>query len=234
SWVPRPGGHPFPPLGLRTPSSLPGRGRCSPPPAPKEPEGRGWRGPAGTARGSTWTAVGRSSEGPAWEVGRRMRVYEVAKEFNVSSEALVHLLREMDIPVRSHMSQLGDEHVARLRTVMERERRQGSVAAERALEAALEAASTGPRRRRRRRSEKEEDTTASPTADAAEAMAAEAAEDAADRGAQLVTEGGDEPVEETVVVAPEETAVEDTAGKGETKEGAQGGAAPGPAAAGRP
>jgi hypothetical protein len=27
-----------------------------------------------------------------------MRVYEVAKEFDVSSEALVHLLREMDIP----------------------------------------------------------------------------------------------------------------------------------------
>ncbi|MQA88941.1 MAG: translation initiation factor IF-2 [Gemmatimonas sp.] len=130
-----------------------------------------------------------------------MRVYEVAKELNVSSEALVHLLREMEVPVRSHMSLLGDEHVARLRTVMERERRQGFSTADRAIEAAIEDATAGPRRRRRRRSEKEEeDETMSPPADAAEVMAAEAAEEAAERGAELVTEGGEEPKEEVVVV----------------------------------
>jgi translation initiation factor IF-2 len=138
-----------------------------------------------------------------------MRVYEVAKELNVSSEALVHLLREMDIPVRSHMSQLGDEHVARLRTVMERERRLGHDSADRAIEAAIEDAQAGPRRRRRRRSEKveaDEESTASPTADAAEAMAAEAAEEAAERGAELVTTGGAEPEDRTVVVEPAEAA----------------------------
>jgi translation initiation factor IF-2 len=115
-----------------------------------------------------------------------MRVFELAKEFNVSAEALVHLLREMDIPVRSHMTPLGDEHVARLRTIMERERRSGKHTAEEAIGSALEEAAQAPRRRRRRKSETEEpataeaaaaaDSTASPTADAAEAIAAEAAE----------------------------------------------------------
>ena len=105
-----------------------------------------------------------------------MRVYDVAKEFNVSSEALVHLLREMDIPVRSHMTQLADEHVARLRTVLERERRLGKGTGAAAVEAAIEDAQTGGRRRARRRrvepgegevGTEDSDSTASPTADAA-------------------------------------------------------------------
>ncbi|MBA2244023.1 MAG: translation initiation factor IF-2 [Gemmatimonadetes bacterium] len=154
-----------------------------------------------------------------------MRVYEVAQEFDVSSEALVQLLREMAIPVRSHMTQLGDEHVARLRTVLERERRRkGQQSSEQAIEAAIEDAQSGHRRRRRRKTEKEEETatdgvgvsaeadsTASPVADAAEAMAAEAAMEAAERGADLVTSGGAEPTDVTVVVEsaaapPEEAA----------------------------
>jgi translation initiation factor IF-2 len=135
-----------------------------------------------------------------------MRVYEVAKEFDVTSEALVHLLREMDIPVRSHMTQLADEHVARLRTVLERERRLGHGTAEKAVQAAIDDVAASPRKRRRRRKEDEpettevEDTTASPTADAAEAIAADAAEEAADGGADLVTEGGAPPKDTTVVV----------------------------------
>ena len=76
--------------------------------------------------------------GPIKEEVRRMRVYEVAQEFDVTSEALVHLLREMDIPVRSHMTLLAEEHVARLRTVLERERRLGHKSAEAALEHAIE------------------------------------------------------------------------------------------------
>ena len=84
-----------------------------------------------------------------------MRVYEVAKEFSVTSEALVHLLREMDIPVRSHMTLLADEHVARLRTVLERERRLGHGTGEAAIEAAIGDAQSGPRRRRRRKAEEE-------------------------------------------------------------------------------
>ncbi|MEW5927923.1 MAG: translation initiation factor IF-2 N-terminal domain-containing protein, partial [Gemmatimonadota bacterium] len=146
-----------------------------------------------------------------------MRVYEVAKELNVSSDALVHLLREMDIPVRSHMTPLGDEHVARLRARLERERRHGHHSTEEAIEAVIGEAAAGPRRRRRRREDMPEgaedqgeaqpaaaeaDSTASPMADAAEAIMAEAAMDAADRGAKLVTEGGDPPRDLTVVVEP--------------------------------
>ena len=46
-----------------------------------------------------------------------MRVFEVAKELSVPAEALVHLLREMDIPVRSHMTLLAEEHVAVARQI---------------------------------------------------------------------------------------------------------------------
>ncbi|MBW3630946.1 MAG: translation initiation factor IF-2, partial [Gemmatimonadetes bacterium] len=149
-----------------------------------------------------------------------MRVYDVAKEFDVSSEALVHLLREMDIPVRSHMTLLADEHVARLRTVLERERRLGHNTADAAVAAAIEDAHTGARRRtRRRRSEQPEseaeaapeaDSTPSAMADAADAINAEAAEAAAERGAALVTGGGAPPREDTIVVAdaPAETTPE--------------------------
>jgi translation initiation factor IF-2 len=140
-----------------------------------------------------------------------MRVFEVARELGVPAESLVHLLREMDVPVRSHMSDLAEEHVARLRTVIERERRHGHEQATEAVEAALSEAGAAPRRRRRRREDVEADageapdaaeagSTASPTADAAEAMAAEAAEDAAERGADLVTGGAAPPRDETVIV----------------------------------
>jgi translation initiation factor IF-2 len=140
-----------------------------------------------------------------------MRVFEVAKELDVASEALVHLLREMDIPVRSHMTMLSDEHVARLRTVLERERRAGHRTANAAVGAAIEDATAGPRRRRRRREEdtvevQPEDSSASPVADAAEAIEAEAAEDAAARGAELVTGPPAEPKETTVVVRAETAA----------------------------
>jgi translation initiation factor IF-2 len=151
-----------------------------------------------------------------------MRVFEVAKEFNVSSEALVHLLREMDIPVRSHMTLLADEHVARLRTVLERERRLGHQSADKAIEAAIGDVQSAPRRRRRRRVEDDEeggeegavvtaaDSSASPSADAADALAGEAAIDAAERGSELTTTGGAPPKDVTVVVegATEEAAAE--------------------------
>ncbi|HEX2078527.1 MAG TPA: translation initiation factor IF-2 N-terminal domain-containing protein, partial [Longimicrobium sp.] len=156
-----------------------------------------------------------------------MRVFEVAKELDVPAEALVHLLREMDVPVRSHMSDLAEEHVARLRTVVKRERRLGHAIA--APANAAEAAAGGRRRRKREdlpapepaaeeaapaaaaqtdvsagaapeQTKAEADTTASPTADAAEAIEAEAAQAAADRGADLVTRGGQPPKDVTVVV----------------------------------
>src|SRR3954451_21325534 len=124
-----------------------------------------------------------------------MRVFEVAKELNVPGEALVHLLRELDIPVRSHMSDISDEHVARVRTWIERERRLGHRDVGEAVEAAIGEVASAPRRRRRKREDMPEDeegeapaaaeapdSTASPVADAADALAAEAAEAAAERG----------------------------------------------------
>jgi translation initiation factor IF-2 len=162
-----------------------------------------------------------------------MRVLEVAKELGVPAEALVHLLREMDVPVRSHMSDVPEQAVARVRTVIERERRHGHPQATEAVEAALGEAAGGSRRRRRVRQPGDEpeaaeagtdtpaaaqaeapaapaaepvraeaDTTASPTADAADAIGAEAAEAAAERGADLVTRGGQPPKDVTVVVEP--------------------------------
>jgi translation initiation factor IF-2 len=134
-----------------------------------------------------------------------MRVFEVAKELSVPAESLVHLLREMDIPVRSHMTDLADEHVARLRTVIERERRLGHKIPAGAPEAAG-AEAGGPKRRRRKREEVEggtpdtADSTADPVADAVESIEADAAMAAAERGARLVTEGGDPPRGVTVVV----------------------------------
>ncbi|UCC47943.1 MAG: translation initiation factor IF-2 [Gemmatimonadota bacterium] len=72
----------------------------------------------------------------------KMRVYELAREFEITSESLIHLLREMDIPVRSHMSSLEDIHVARARTRLERDKRRPVKAGKSELAA---------RRRRRRR-----------------------------------------------------------------------------------
>ncbi len=45
----------------------------------------------------------------------RKRVHQVAKEFNISSEALVELLRSMSVDVKSHMSTIDDETVAKVR-----------------------------------------------------------------------------------------------------------------------
>jgi len=177
-----------------------------------------------------------------------MRVFEVAKELSVPAEALVQLLREMDIPVRSHMSDISDEHVARVRTWLERERRLGHRDVGEAVEAAIGDAASAPRRRRRKREDLPEgaepeaaeasaaaaDSTASPAADAADALAGEAAEAAAERGAELVTSGGREPVGVTVVVdtaeppaAPPEAAAEPAA----PEAAAPAEAAPEPAAA---
>lgn len=51
------------------------------------------------------------------------RVHEVAEELGLEPSQLMRMLREMDIPVRSHMSTVDPTHVARLRTMIERERR---------------------------------------------------------------------------------------------------------------
>ncbi len=45
----------------------------------------------------------------------RKRVYQVAREFNLSSEALLKMLREMGLAVKSHMSAIDDENIEALK-----------------------------------------------------------------------------------------------------------------------
>ena len=113
----------------------------------------------------------------------KLRVHDLAGEFGISNDDLMTMLRSMDVPVRSHLSPLTDEQVARLRARWEREkrarqekpapapgRRRRATAAAAPAPEPEPAASGEPVKRRRRRA-----------ADiaAAEAAAAEAAEAAA-------------------------------------------------------
>ena len=71
----------------------------------------------------------------------KLRVHDMAGEFGISSDEVITLLRQMDVPVRSHLSLLTDDQVARIRARWEREKRARAKAA----------APAPPRRRRRRR-----------------------------------------------------------------------------------
>jgi translation initiation factor IF-2 len=53
----------------------------------------------------------------------KLSVSELANEFAIPSEEVITLLRQMDIPIRSHMSMLTDDQVARIRARWEREKR---------------------------------------------------------------------------------------------------------------
>ncbi|MEJ2216351.1 MAG: translation initiation factor IF-2 [Gemmatimonadota bacterium] len=138
-----------------------------------------------------------------------MRVYEVAKEFEVSAEALLQLLRELGVPARSEASQVDDATVAKLRARFERERRSGRAEADEVLEAVMEDAHSSTRRRRRRRKTEEVDEVeaAEEAAEvvgesepaATEAIAAEAAE----------TEAEAEEIAESEVAEAETVEVEE-------------------------
>jgi translation initiation factor IF-2 len=112
-----------------------------------------------------------------------MRVHDLAAEFGVTSDELVATLREMDIHVRSHLSSLEDDKVARVRARYEREKRKEKQAAapakgrRRTAKAKVEEAkreepveTAKPKRRRRTAAE-----VAAHEAEAAELAAAEAA-----------------------------------------------------------
>ena len=96
----------------------------------------------------------------------KLRVHDMASEFGISSDDVITLLRQMDVPVRSHLTLLTDDQVARVRARWEREkrvraekqtapparRRRGTAAAAPAAPAAAAAApaeASGIRRRRR-------------------------------------------------------------------------------------
>ena len=104
----------------------------------------------------------------------KLRVHDMAGEFGISSDEVIALLRQMDVPVRSHLSLLTDEQVARVRARWEREkraraekqaapaataRRRRSTAAAPVPEPAAAAASGDAGIRRRRRPEVAPSTT---------------------------------------------------------------------------
>jgi translation initiation factor IF-2 len=53
----------------------------------------------------------------------KLRVHDMASEFGVSSDDVITMLRQMDVPVRSHLTLLTDDQVARIRARWEREKR---------------------------------------------------------------------------------------------------------------
>ena len=53
----------------------------------------------------------------------KLRVHDMAGEFGITADEVITLLRQMDVPVRSHLSMLTDDQVARVRARWEREKR---------------------------------------------------------------------------------------------------------------
>jgi len=53
--------------------------------------------------------------GPQGEVMAKTRVYELARDLNLTNQILLNKLNELDISVKSHMSALDDEVVDKLR-----------------------------------------------------------------------------------------------------------------------
>ena len=53
---------------------------------------------------------------------KKRRVYEVAKDMGMSSEALVHILKSLNVEVKSHMSSVSDEVIVQVRSKLAREK----------------------------------------------------------------------------------------------------------------
>jgi translation initiation factor IF-2 len=53
---------------------------------------------------------------------KKVRVYEAAREFKISSEALLEIARSLGIPVKSHMSSITDDVVEKIREKMHQEK----------------------------------------------------------------------------------------------------------------
>ncbi len=132
-------------------------------------------------------------------------MYEVAEELGLEPSQLMRMLREMDILVRSHMSTVDPTHVARLRTVIEREKR-GVTAT------AGKSAPTLRRRRRIRRTEtvpvEEAETAVELDSEAVEETPQELAVTEADLVEPVVEEVSVAEVTETVD-SPEEILVDE-------------------------
>jgi translation initiation factor IF-2 len=94
------------------------------------------------------------------------RVYEVAEDLGVDSKQLIHMLHEMDVRVRSHMSSVTEDQIARLHARLERERRTGA-------HSAPDVATTTRRRRRRKAPEVKVEVEEAVEPETAEAVEAE-------------------------------------------------------------
>ena len=70
----------------------------------------------------------------------KLRVHDLAAEFGITSDEVIAMLRALDVVVRSHLTQLTDDQVARARARWEREKR---------ARAAKAAPAASPARRRR-------------------------------------------------------------------------------------
>ncbi|HVT38778.1 MAG TPA: translation initiation factor IF-2 [Gemmatimonadaceae bacterium] len=70
----------------------------------------------------------------------KLRVHDLAAEFGIASDEVIAMLRALDVVVRSHLTQLTDDQVARARARWEREKR---------ARAAKAAPAASPARRRR-------------------------------------------------------------------------------------
>lgn len=116
----------------------------------------------------------------------KLRVHDMAGEFGISADEVIALLRQMEVPVRSHLSLLTDDQVSRIRARWEREKR---VRAEKAQPAPA----ATPRRRR---------TGAAPETPAPEPQP-EAASPAVRRRRRSESETGDEHADETPIAAVE-------------------------------
>ena len=53
----------------------------------------------------------------------RMRVYELSKELNLSSNALIGLLRKLNFDVKNHMSTLSDDMIKSVKNKLETEKK---------------------------------------------------------------------------------------------------------------
>jgi len=53
---------------------------------------------------------------------KKVRVYEAAREFKISSEALLEIIRSLGIPVKSHMSSITEDVVAKIQEKIQKEK----------------------------------------------------------------------------------------------------------------
>src|SRR5881409_1079575 len=69
-------------------------------------------------RNRVWTRERKRGAMPV----KKRRVYEVAKDMGMSSEALVHILKSLSVEVKSHMSSVADEVIEQVRSKLAREK----------------------------------------------------------------------------------------------------------------